>query len=158
MPRRNRTSGLADLSAPRKERNEVFASSIGSEHRAGAIRVVPETDEIIAVYLEGDFDLSNAPALGDEIDRALEGGNDLIVDLSEATFIDSSVINALMRASKKAVGRAQAIILQLGTAAIVERALELAGIELVLPRAHERQEAVRIIQAVRHIQQKAATV
>ena len=122
------------------------ASSFGSEHRAGAIRVVPETDEIVAVCLEGDFDLANAPALGDAIDRALESGNELILDLSEATFIDSSVINVLVRSSKAASERERAVVLQLGTARIVERALEIARIEQVLPRAHDRQEAVRMIQ------------
>lgn len=137
---------------PLKGRNEMFASSFGSEHHAGVIRVVPETDEIVAVCLEGDFDLANAPALGDQIDRALDTGNDLILDLSEATFIDSSVINVLVQASKAATGREQTMVLQVGTAAIVERVLELVRIERVLPRAHDRQEAVRIIQ------QKAETV
>lgn len=124
----------------------MLASAVGSTHRQGVIRVVAETDEIVAVCLEGDFDLSNAPAFADEIDRALESKNDLILDLSEATFIDSSVINVLVRASRAVRGRPQSVVLQLGTAAIVERALEIASIEQVLTRAHDRQEAVRIIQ------------
>lgn len=124
----------------------MFASSFVSERRAGTIRVVRETDGILAVCLEGEFDLANAPTLVDQIDLALETGKDLVLDLSEATFIDSSVINVLMRASKAAGERQQTMVLQLGTAAIVERALEIARIELVLTRAHDRQEAVRIIQ------------
>lgn len=124
----------------------MLASSLGFEHRAGAIRVVHETDGIVAVCLEGDFDLSNAPDFADQVDRALEGKNDVILDLSEATFIDSSVINILFRASRAVRGSTQTVVLQLGTAAIVERALGLANIERVLPRAHDRQEAVRTIQ------------
>lgn len=124
----------------------MVASSIGSQHSRGVIRVVPETDEIVAICLEGEFDLANAPALGDEIDRALGSGNHLVFDLSKATFIDSSVIRALMRAVKAVSGREQALVLQLGTAAIVERLLEIVKIEQVLPRAHDRQEAVRLIQ------------
>ena len=124
----------------------MVASSLGSEHREGVIRVVPETDEIVVVCLEGDFDMANAPVLGDQIDRALESGDNLILDLSEATLIDSSVINVVMRAVKAAGGREQTMVLQLGTAAIVERVLEIARIEQVLPRSHNRQEAVRIIQ------------
>ena len=38
------------------------------------------------------------------------------------------------------------MVLQLGTAAIVERVLELTAIERVLPRAHTRTEAVQMIQ------------
>ena len=130
----------------------MHASSLGSEHRHGVIRVVPETDEIVAVCLEGEFDLTNAPSFRDEADRALETGDGLIFDLSEATFIDSSVIHVIVRAAEAVNGSHRAVVLQLGTAAIVERALEIANIEQVLPRAHDRQEAVRIIQ------QKAETV
>jgi anti-sigma B factor antagonist len=139
-------SGLADLSA-HEGRNEMFASTIGSEHGKGAIRVVPERDELVAVCLEGEFDLTNATVLGDEIDRILESGNGVIVDLSETTFIDSSVIHVLMRAAKTATGRERTIVLQLGTAAVVERALEISGIERLLPRAHDREEAVRVIRS-----------
>ncbi len=132
----------------------MHASPVGSEH--GAIRVIHETDEIVAVCPEGEFDHANAPALGDEIDRALEAGKDLILDLSAVTFIDSSVIRVLLRASETAAGRRQAIVLQLGTAAIVERVLEIVGIEGLLPRAHDRQEALRIIQQQPEAQPLAA--
>ena len=129
----------------------MSATSFGSEQR-GVVRVVPETDEIVAVCLEGDFDLSNAPAIGKEVGLALEDGNDLILDLSQATFIDSSVVHVLVNASKAVIGSKRAVVLQLGTAPIVERVLEIAEIERVLPRVHERREAVRIIQ------EKAETV
>ena len=52
----------------------------------------------------------------------------------------------LVNASKAVTGSERAVVLQLGTAAIVERALEIAEIERVLPRVHERHEAVRMIQ------------
>ena len=106
----------------------------------------------MAVCLEGDFDLTNAPALDSQINRSLDGGTDLILDLSEASFIDSSVIHVVVRAAQSAGARKQTIVLQLGTAAIVERVLEIANIEQVLPRAHDRQEALRMIQ------QQAASV
>jgi len=43
-------------------------------------------------------------------------------------------------------GKDQTVILQLGTAPIVERALEIVAIERALPRAHDREEALRMIQ------------
>lgn len=124
----------------------MSAAAFGSEQREGVIRVVPETDEIVAICLEGDFDLSNAPALGKEVGRALENGNNLILDLSQAKFIDSSVVHVLVNASKAFTGSERAVVLQLGTAAIVKRVLEIFEIERVLPRAHHRHEAVRILQ------------
>ena len=123
----------------------MSASCVDSMHRQGVIRVA-ETDEIGTVCLEGDFDLASAPALGDEVDRALETGNDLIFDLSQATFIDSSVIDVILRAVKAVAGGKQTLVLQLGTTPVVERVLEIVEIEHVLTRAHDRQEAVRLIQ------------
>jgi anti-anti-sigma factor len=124
----------------------MLASSFGSEHDEGAIRVVPETDEIVAVCLEGEFDIANVSTFRDQVDGRLANGTDLILDLSEATFIDSSVIHVLIDAGQAVDGRDQSVVLQLGTAPIVERALEIASIERVLPRAHGREEAVRMIQ------------
>ena len=124
----------------------MHASSLRFENGRAAVRVVPETDEILTVCLEGDFDLTNAQVLDDRIDQALERGNGLIVDLSEATFIDASIVHVLMRASETAAGRRQTVVLQLGTAAVVERVLELVGSELPLPRAHDRQAGVDLIR------------
>ena len=122
------------------------ASHSGSEYPLVAIRVVPETAKIVALCLEGDFDLTNAPALDAQIELALDRGNDLILDVSEASFIDSSVIHLVARAAQTAQTTEQTVVLQLGTAAIVERVLEVSGIEEVLPRAHDRREALLVIR------------
>lgn len=127
----------------------MSASSFGSEHREGVIRVVSETSEIVAVCVEGEFDVANVTALREQVDGPLASGNDLILDLSQATFIDSSVIRVLFDAAGAAEGRDQVVVLQLGTTPIVERALEIVAIERVLPRAHNREEAVRMISAKR---------
>ena len=124
----------------------MLASSLGSEHGEGTIRIVHERDDIVAVCVEGDFDVATVSALREQVDGALASGNDLIFDLSEATFIDASVIRVLFDAAGALDGRDQTIVLQLGTARIVERALKIVSIERVLPRAHDREEAVRMIQ------------
>ena len=124
----------------------MSASQVRAEHQPGTIRPVAETEHVVAVCLEGELDRTNVAALDAAIDRALRSGNDLILDMSEATFIDSSVIQSVVRAAQSAERTRQAIVLQLGTAAIVERVLEIVKIEEVLPRAHDRQEALRVIQ------------
>ena len=130
-----------------------MSASFDSTDRAGVgtIHLVAESEEILAICTEGEFDLSNARVLDEQIGRALETGNDVILDLSEATFIDSSVLSVLIRASQTAGRRGRAMVLQLGTAAVVERALDLGGIYRALPRAHDRQEARRIIMEQRGI-------
>ena len=130
----------------------MSVAASGSEHCERAIHVVPETDNIVVVCLEGDFDLTNARALDAEIELALDGGNDVILDFSDASFVDSSVIRVVMRAAKSAAMREQAVVVQVGTAAIVERVFDVVKIEHVLPRAHDRQGALRMIR------QQAASV
>jgi anti-anti-sigma factor len=124
----------------------VSASTIGSDEGASAVRVVPERDGVVAVCLDGEFDMANASRLRDEIDGTLAGGHDLILDLSQATFIDSSIIHVLFASARAAGERNRRLVLQLGTAPIVERALELSAIERVVARAHDREEAVWLLE------------
>jgi anti-anti-sigma factor len=77
------------------------------------IRIDRETDQITALFLEGEFDSSNVSSLRDEIETALASGRDLIVDLSQTTFIDSSVIRLLLNSARAARSCDQTIVLQL---------------------------------------------
>lgn len=136
----------AGLTSGPTQEEQVPATSPAPNHHDGTIRHVRETSRVVAVCLEGDFNLTNALALDAQIQLALGRGDDLIVDLSDASFIDCSVIHVIARAVQTAKANEQAIILQAGTAAIVERVLEVVKIEQVLPRAHSREEALRLIR------------
>lgn len=59
--------------------------------------------DIDAVVVVGEFDLSNLEGLEKAIETVLSRGNaaSCLLDLSEATFIDSSVVHALVRWSKE---------------------------------------------------------
>jgi anti-anti-sigma factor len=118
---------------------------VNTEWTPGTLTIAPETADIAALCLEGEWDLANSPHLNEEINRALSDGKHLILDLSQATFIDSSVINELFRARKNAATHRRIAVLQLGTAPIVERALQLSYIEGALPRTHTRAEAIQTI-------------
>ena len=48
----------------------------------GAIRTAPETNEIVALCLEGEFDIANVSTLRAEIDHALANTSNLILDLA----------------------------------------------------------------------------
>jgi anti-anti-sigma factor len=124
----------------------MLASRHRSDNRDGAIHVVPEADDIIVLSLEGEFDLRSASALGEELDRVLAHETDVILDLSQATFIDSSVIHVLFRTAQATKESGRTAVLQLATAPLIERAIEIVGMERMLPRAQQRQEAIEIIQ------------
>jgi anti-anti-sigma factor len=111
--------------------------------------VFAETDEIAGLSLAGEFDMANAPQIIEEGERLLADDNQVIVDLSDATFIDASVIHALVRVGAEARKDGRVVVLQLGTAAIVERVIEISNIERVLPRARTRAEAIDTIRQLR---------
>ena len=119
------------------------------QNETGELHVLAETNKITAVCLKGEFDVANAPQILAEGERLLADDKEVIVDLSDATFIDSSVIEALFRLA--AVGRrnGRAVVLQLGTAAIVERVIGIMNVERVLPRVSTRVQALDTIREQR---------
>jgi anti-sigma B factor antagonist len=56
----------------------------------------------IVIKLQGEVDLYAAPELKDHVNRAIESGKTkLILDLSEATFIDSTTLGILVSGMKR---------------------------------------------------------
>jgi anti-anti-sigma factor len=91
----------------------------------------PSPDTALIV-LGGEHDLASAPRLQEKVGEALAGCSHLIVDVSAAEFIDSSTIATFIRARDRAEDGGGRFNLVLGTAAIVERALEVSGVIAVL--------------------------
>jgi HptB-dependent secretion and biofilm anti anti-sigma factor len=60
---------------------------------------VESTGEVARILLSGDMDFSTQMNLGDAIDQALSMtlAKEIHVDMTHATFIDSSVIRALLK-------------------------------------------------------------
>ena len=60
--------------------------------------------QIARILLSGDSDFSTQENLADVIEQALSisDANEIQVDMTEATFIDSSVIRALLRLQERA--------------------------------------------------------
>jgi anti-anti-sigma factor len=63
------------------------------------------TGEIARIMLSGDFDFSTQGNLSDAIDQALSivVAKEIHVDMAQATFIDSSVIRALLKLQEVAI-------------------------------------------------------
>jgi anti-sigma B factor antagonist len=89
--------------------------------------------DVVVVVLGGEHDLASAPELEHTLGRCLDAFPHVIVDLSAATYIDSSTIGALLDAKRRADDGGHRFNLVLGTAPVVERILEITG---VLPTLH----------------------
>ena len=87
----------------------------------------------------------------EEIDRLfglLVAENELVViDVSEARFIDSSFVNNVLKADRLARQKEKVLRLQIGTTPIVRRVLEISGIVEKLDCVESRDEALRAVTA-----------
>ena len=66
------------------------------------VETIDEGDPVVVIAVHGQADLHTAPELRNAITAALDGGaTGLVVDLSEATFIDSMTLGVLLGAVKR---------------------------------------------------------
>jgi anti-sigma B factor antagonist len=72
-----------------------------------AVIVAPLGNHEVRVSVEGELDLVSAAELEENLRRELLAGNDVLLDLSEMDFIDSTGLHAIVESVRtaKAVGR-----------------------------------------------------
>jgi anti-anti-sigma factor len=97
--------------------------------------------------LSGDHDASTTAALEQALDAAILDEADVIVDLSECTFLDSSSVAVLFRACQRsAAGRLVAVI-DPESAMAASRLLDLVRFSSIVPVYDSREDAVRALTA-----------
>jgi anti-anti-sigma factor len=111
---------------------------------SNAIEVSRHSDELAVVILHGQHDMSTREELEAKLRSLVNAESRVIVDLSVAEFIDSSVLNALLQADRLASERGKRLVLQLGTEPIVERVLEISGLLARIPCASTREKAIEL--------------
>lgn len=109
-----------------------------------AIRVDWAGDEIAIVELVGEHDMSTCTSIEQELERAGQQAKGVVVDLRVTSFIDSSVIHVLIAAARSAGERGNGFSLCLGTAGVVNKALELTGVAARISSADEISGAIRL--------------
>ena len=93
----------------------------------------PRPDAALVV-LGGEHDLQSAPLVEQAGAEALLTCSHLIVDLSPVLFIDSSIINLLVRLRNEANAKDRRFNVVVGTTPSVMRTLEICGVLQVLNR------------------------
>lgn len=58
-------------------------------------------DNINIIYLSGDIDLSNSPILRKKIAESINHESNILIDLSDVTYMDSSGLATLVEAMQK---------------------------------------------------------
>ena len=90
----------------------------------------------------GEHDLTTREETADLLSRALSQNDLVVVDISEAEFIDSTFINNLFIADGFARKQGKVFRLQVATAPIVRRALEITGVLDRIEHASNREDVL----------------
>ena len=102
----------------------------------------PKEGAAVAIF-EGEHDLATAPAVESMLGSLIQENELVVVDFSEAEFVDSSMIHVLVKSDRAARELGTTFRLQLGTTPIVKKAFEFAGVLELLHCAPTREEALR---------------
>jgi len=94
---------------------------------------VDDQDSVAVVTLVGEHDLSTAPDVGRALRQPRSAG--LVVDLSQTTFLDSSILGVLLTAARDAVQRqvSFAIVIPDDPDSAPRRIFDLTGLITALP-------------------------
>jgi anti-sigma B factor antagonist len=84
--------------------------------------------DIAIVVLEGEHDLASAASVDRVVGDALLTCSHLIIDIASADFIDSTIIDLLVRTKRDADSRGRRFNLVLGEAPLIEKPLEICGV------------------------------
>jgi anti-sigma B factor antagonist len=94
------------------------------------------------ISLWGEHDLSTVPQLENALDEVFSQGTTIVIDLSETTFVDSSVIGALIDAQVRANGNAgEELVVVAPPGSRAAEVIELAGVRPVLRVYNSRADA-----------------
>jgi anti-anti-sigma factor len=111
------------------------------------IEVTYYDTDIAIVALHGEHDLATHDELRQVFQSLLRSGELVVVDLSQADFIDSSVLNNLLRATNEARERGLSVTVQLATTPNIRRVFEVTGLLDRLPCVSTREEAIQLSRA-----------
>jgi anti-anti-sigma factor len=100
--------------------------------------------DIAILSLVGEHDLSTSAELHRALRALLRSGERVIVDLSRAAFIDSSVLNNLVQARRRARERGSEVVLLVGTTPGVERVLQVTRLLEHFPHESTREGAIEL--------------
>jgi anti-sigma B factor antagonist len=106
------------------------------------IERVPAPAGTAVLVLAGELDLATAGRFRDLADSAIgEGVQKLVLDMSETTFLDSTMLRELLRTNTALQGNGGKVVL-VGAQAAVDRLLELTGTAELFGQAATRADAL----------------
>jgi anti-sigma B factor antagonist len=118
-------------------------------HTSEPFRVAEEDrgDGVVIVAVGGDADLHVAPELRERLTATIDGGaQELVLDLSETTFLDSMALGVMLGAMKRLRARGGHLRLVV-TRPDIRRIFEITLLDRAFPLHGDRQAALAAAQA-----------
>lgn len=99
------------------------------------------------VAVRGEHESFSAPKLAGDLEALLGEGLALVIDLSEADFLDSTVVSVLLRARFDARERGSklAIVVDDSTGWAVRRLFQVTGLDEIFEIADDREKAIAAV-------------
>lgn len=105
-----------------------------------------EVGGVRVVAVAGELDVSNVDALGLAAGELSNEALGLVIDLSAATFIDSTTVGLLFRLRSRLSRRGQVLSVVCQPDSSPRRVLELTGFDRQVPPSHDRDAAIDAIR------------
>jgi anti-sigma B factor antagonist len=108
---------------------------------------VQHENGVAVVVLEGEHDVYTAPVVTGKIEACLSEGIPVVVDLTRASFIDSSILRALIVARNGSQERSLgfAVCLDQNEDSAVKRVFEIARAQELFPVLPSQTEAIEAV-------------
>jgi anti-anti-sigma factor len=132
-------------------RSQAATRTIGSPDRILAVQPSGSDIDVFdaegdrwVVALRGEHDIATADRLAERFEEIFAEGTKIVVDLSEAEFIDSSTVRVILQAYRYAEAtHGDKVVLVVPPAnATLQRLLEVSGLGRILPVFQDRQQAL----------------
>lgn len=107
-----------------------------------------EESGVHVIAARGDLDLATSPAFAAQVERLCRGSRQtpVIVDLCEASFVDSNGLHTVLCAQRRIAEQGRAFALVAPTGGQVHRLLELTATEQLVRRCPDRTAAINTVQ------------
>ena len=112
----------------------------------GSIEVKDEAG-IAVLALSGEHDVSTARTIAAQIDRLIDSGSRIVVDLADAGFVDSTVVGALVGGHQRvhSDGREHDLAAVVAPHTAPHRTWSLLGLDQRVPTFPTRREAITAV-------------
>jgi stage II sporulation protein AA (anti-sigma F factor antagonist) len=107
-----------------------------------------DTEGVRVVTVAGEVDLANVGAVECAVGELSNGALGVVVDLSEATYIDSSTVGLLFRLRSRLSRRGQELRVICSPDSNAWRVLQLTGFDREVPPLEDRDAAIEEIRRV----------